>query len=385
MQILCSIAGIVSLDYPKSGLRDIAKSGYSKIVVDISGIMEEKNTKSLADICRKENLEIKAGYLECIYPNIDEHAIKTAHSLGCKYLVTSLSKEDNSYPRPLPLNSAIREYYLELAKIAKKNDITILIKNQSWNVNGHYIRGLFSDECEVLSFIDELNNAVNEECFGFALDFGTCSLCGQNMYDFVINLKQRLKMVILRDCDGSRETSMLPFTSVYEYSSKTDWLNLIRGLRSIDFDSLLLMYFRDTAAAFSPIIRPSLIKLSKNIADYFEWQIGMEKLLKKYPSRVLFGAGNMCRAYMKCYGEKYPPLFTCDNNKKLWGIDFCGLKVEPPDKLKEIPKDCVIYICNIYYSEIEQQLRDMGLKNPIERFNDEYMPTFYFDRLDRGE
>jgi len=27
----------------------------------------------------------------------------------------------------------------------------------------------------------------------------------------------------------------------------------------------------------------------------------------------------------------------------------------------------------------------MGIKNPIEYFNDEYMPSFYFDRLEMKE
>ena len=36
----------------------------------------------------------------------------------------------------------------------------------------------------------------------------------------------------------------------------------------------------------------------------------------------------------------------------------------------------------LYKNEIEEQLRKMGLANPIEFFNDEYMPSFYFDRLE---
>ena len=96
----------------------------------------------------------------------------------------------------------------------------------------------------------------------------------------------------------------------------------------------------------------------------------------------------MCRNYMKCYGEAYPPLFTCDNNERLWGSSFCGLEVKPPKALevkppkalKELSGDCVVLICNIYYREIEKQLQDMGVKN-IGFFNDEYMPSFHFDRL----
>ena len=91
----------------------------------------------------------------------------------------------------------------------------------------------------------------------------------------------------------------------------------------------------------------------------------------------------MCRNYMKCYGEKYPPLFTCDNSQKLWETEFCGLTVKPPETLAALPEDCAVFICNIYYREIEEQLRRMGLKNPIAFFNDEYMPSFYFDRVER--
>ena len=46
----------------------------------------------------------------------------------------------------------------------------------------------------------------------------------------------------------------------------------------------------------------------------------------------------MCRNYMKCYGEKYPPKFTCDNNPKLWGTNFCGLEVKHRGT-KSIPSD----------------------------------------------
>ena len=88
----------------------------------------------------------------------------------------------------------------------------------------------------------------------------------------------------------------------------------------------------------------------------------------------------MCRNYMKCYGDEYPPLFTCDNNERLWGTYFCGLEVKSPETLKMIPENCGVLICNIYYREIEKQLKDMGIRH-VEFFNDEYMPTFHFDRL----
>ena len=54
-----------------------------------------------------------------------------------------------------------------------------------------------------------------------------------------------------------------------------------------------------------------------------------------------------------------------------------------PECLKDLDKDCAVIICNVYYKEIEAQLRQMNIENPIEYFNDEYMPSFYFDRIKR--
>ena len=175
---------------------------------------------------------------------------------------------------------------------------------------------------------------------------------------------------------------MLPFTCVGESGVRTDWMGLIRGLRDIGFDGELTVEFSGTTAAFSPLLRPTLFQMAREVGEFFRWQVRMEQNLKKYRSIVLFGAGNMCRNYMKCYGEKYPPLFTCDNNPELWDKEFEGLIVKNPEELKKLPENCGVYICNVYYQEIELQLREMGIVN-IEYFNDEYMPTFYFDRLKR--
>lgn len=186
----------------------------------------------------------------------------------------------------------------------------------------------------------------------------------------------------LKDNYGNDDSALLPFTNVYGGQPATDWLSLIRGLRQCGFDGQLIIEIADTARAFSPILRPQLLSLARSVGNYFERQIGIENALKKFRSIVLFGAGNMCRNFMKCYGEKYHSLFTCDNDSSLWGTKFEGLEVKKPEVLKEIPADCDVFTCNIYYRKIEAQLRTLGVKC-IEYFNDEYMPSFYFDRLER--
>lgn len=254
-----------------------------------------------------------------------------------------------------------------------------LLYNSYKEVNGSFVRGENSDASKLAERIDALNAKVGAECYGACVDTGVLNICGQDAYEFIHVLGSRVKAVIIRENDGQNDYAMLPFTSVALGQSQMDWLGVIRGLREIGYDGCLVMEFGDTASAFSPLLRPQLLSMAKSIAEYFKWQIEIENLLKRHTSIVLFGAGNMCRNYMKNYGEKYPPLFTCDNNEKLWGTKVCGLEVKNPLALKDISKDCAIFICNIYYREIEQQLRDLGIENTIEFFNDEYMPSFDYE------
>ncbi len=433
MEVLCSTSGIVSSKFPGQGLKDIAQAGVSGIPLVPIGhaYAEEAVEDRKAWMKRQRKAKRKSLYrgwfmdhperLEAaLRPFVDrcnalglkmplavgpdlgvpsgrdeekedlreqvarlvEECIRLAASFGSRYFLApplgvGVGDED--------VWAANRAYYLRLAACAKQHDVMLLLENRCRIISGHFVRGICSDEREAAAFIDELNAAVGEERFGFCMDVGACNLCGQNLHDFVLGLGRRLKAVILSDNDGSRMASLLPFSAAYQGQSLTDWLNLIRGLRAVQFDGLLVLQFGDTAASFSPILRPQLLALAKATADYIRWQVEMEALLRKYPARALFGAGNMCRAYMKCYGEEFPPLFTCDNNKARWGETFCGLTVEPPERLRDLPPDAAIFICNVYYREIEEQLRGMGLSNPIEYFNDEYMPSFHFDRLEEQE
>lgn len=424
MNISCAPSGIVNNKRPAQGIGDIANAGFTNVLLNMSlvcapGELEDIGRSGLKG-ARKQSIALISEHPEDLHnvmkPILEQCAEKQLHcSVAMSpYLNRDTKHEDlNDLLRQLaeesikicgqagcrflivrPLFAGIpdgeiwernREYYLHLAVCAKEYDVQLLLENQCKDINGHLVRGICADGNTAAEWVDHLNAEAGEGRFGFCMDVGACNLCGQNMYDFVLNLGDRLKAVILRDCDGDHESALLPFTAVRKRQSQTDWLNLIRGLRETGFDGEMIINFEDTAAVFSPILRPELIKIAKSVADYFKWQIEIENLLKKYPSRVLFGAGNMCRNYMKCYGEKYPPLYTCDNNKKLWETEFCGLTVKDPETLKDLPKDCAVFICNIYYREIEAQLRQMGITNPIEFFNDEYMPTFYFDRLEDRE
>lgn len=427
MNILCSPSGLMDIERPGKGIANIAAAGFESILLDAAmccpanslellGIHHKSSQKNMKHKDRVEVSEHPGELQSCMKPFLNQcrqeclrmpiarapylasntkredlgellirltvESIRLCREADCQYLIVtppfSGIKQEDEW-------EANRRYYLSLLDEAQKNNVTILLENHCWNRNGHLVRGICADADEAAAWIDKLNAESGEERFGFCMDAGACCLCGQDMREFAVTLGSRIKAVILRDCDGHYETSMLPFTCANRGRSATDWLGLIRGLREIDFDGQLILDFSTTAMSFSQLLHPQLLQFARSVAEFLRWQISMKNVLKKYDTRVLFGAGNMCRNFMKCYGDEFPPLFTCDNNKARWGEQFEGLEIKSPESLKELPPDCAIFICNIYYKEIEHQLREMGVSNPIEYFNDEYMPSYYFDRLEYWE
>ncbi len=409
MNVSCQ--SIINMDRPWQGITDLKNAGFDRIFLSIyvkfpelsEKAMEEKllrkyspetvreRYETVIDKCRENNIQIVFLKAPVVPPKADRYAIlpmmetsitqslELCRRTGCEFLLIEL-------PIQLVENSgeeeqAAHDYLVSAAVKAHQYGVMLLLKNQARNVGGHLIRGFCAEAVEAVEWIDMLNSQIGYEAFGFCVDIGICNICGNDVQTFINILGKHLRTVILRENDGRKDVSMLPFSYA---DSETDWLGAIRGLRDISFDGELAVDFSSTCSSFSPILRPVLYPLARQTAEYFKWQIEMENNLKNYKKLVLFGAGNMCRNYMKCYGEKYPPLFTCDNNPKLWGTMFEGLEVKNPEVLKELPRDYCVVICNIYYREIEAQLREMGIEN-IGYFNDEYMPSFYFDRLDREE
>lgn len=416
MKVLSGVKGIVAGFRPKQGIRDLIGAGYKYLCLDLGlfcesreietvgkiiksnapGAVRDKITehpelmleypKTLIDSVIQSGLSFELGVAP-IHPykedttdhselllNLTVSAVKLCKMAGCKYLIVHpIAREQGERDR-------ITAWYERLISAAKDNGVTILIPNEAKYYEGHWVRGLFADPGELSDWIDMMNEKAGDKTFAVCLDVGNANLCGQDIFEMVRTLSSRIVAIEMRENNGRDEADMLPFSNVY---SKPDYMGLIRGLREIDFDGLLWMNSAGTFSSFSTLLRPPLIQLTKEVGDYFAWQIGMEKGLKKYSNRVLFGAGNMCRNYMKCYGEQYPPLFTCDNNSSLWDTKFCGLTIKNPEELKSIPEDCVIYICNTYYREIDEQLREMGIENPIEYFNDEYLPSYHTNRIAR--
>lgn len=401
-----SFQSIIHVAHPVQGIMDLHSAGIKRIFLPVNAKFSvaeyklkdaENIEKNLPDTiikryapvlekCKENNIEISFIRMPCIPEKYDVAAIvpelETAVSeclelcriYHCDRLLLevpiSFIEDEDQY---LQMNAYLKRCALK----AGKYQVTLLLRNNLRNIGGHFTRGFCSEAAEAVEWIDNLNKMLGYEAFGFCADIGVCNICGNNMQSFISAIGERLKVVIVKENDGMNDIAMLPFTYPHEGNTFKHWLGIIRGLRDICFEGELAIDFSGTSGSFSPLLKKYLFPLAKEVGLYFKWQIEMENNLKRYRKFVLFGAGNMCRNYMKNYGDKYPPLFTCDNNPKLWGTTFEGLVVKNPMELKELPENYCVVICNSFYREIEAQLKEMGIKN-IGYFNDEYMPSFYF-------
>lgn len=403
MNVCCS--NIMDPKRPAQGMADLKKAGFENILLYPSVRYPSKNDTPedekkireyapesimerysvLVRECRENGIGIPIMGVshDSMEQGMAEKAaietMKLCREAGCRKLIIYPLYNNANDVEEAEVNDC---YYLRIAENARKYGICLLLINQLKAIGGHKVRGMFSEPGRAVEYIDRLNREAGSVVFGFCLDTAVCDICGNDMNAFVTALGDRIQAVMLSDSDKRDRGGILPFTSSQGDMMQTDWLGLIRGLRATGFNGEMVVNFNATRRAFPPLLKFEIIRLSKIIGEYFKWQVELEQNIKKYGKRVLFGAGNMCRNYMKCYGEKYPPLFTCDNNSKLWGTTFEGLEVKSPEELKKLPQDCCVVICNIYYREIEAQLRGMGIEN-IGYFNDEYMPSFYFDRFER--
>ncbi len=396
---ICS--GVGDFLFTDRARKDSEENGFIFIPDDPSRIAEK--LAILLDTFKKNGIDLPVAHATRIgfpedgrepdrdlYFRVLEEEVRFAAKLGCRAIVVSPFHLQGTDEEVFEYN---RQKYLRLAEIANEvfekgtencgsHPMKILLENQYKPFEGHLVRGMLSDTAEIIEWLDRLNHdAKHTDAFGFCLNIGHCNVCGQDIYEFAYALKGRIDAVMLYDNDGHNDDTMVPFTSIAGGRSATNWHEVIKGLRSISFDGYLIMDIGSTAANFPIILMPELLSLVYRLAEYFKWQIQMADAMKKYDHVVLFGAGNMCRNYMKNYGEQYPPLFTCDNNSARWGEEFCGLTIESPERLKSLPENTGIFICNVYYREIEKQLRDMGITESVEYFNDEYLQTFYMDRL----
>ena len=297
-------------------------------------------------------------------------SIISAKNLG----VEAVLVEPYAWTKKSSLDKAkTKELYLKVAKLLEGSDTKIYIKNQYDIYNGSKSRGFLSDAYQLKDFIRTLNKESTQSPFAIALDTGVANLCGQNIPELIVTLKDEIAMLIPIENNGDEDSVALPFSNITEGQSWINWLGIIKTLRKINFDGEILMDISMNQANIPSFMRPTLLNHTKEVGHRLESLIYMDRIIRKYDTIVIFGAGNMCRVYMEHFGAENTPLYACDNNSALWGGQAFGLEIKSPESLKELSPDTAIFICNMYYDEIMAQLKSMNLPNPIELFNDEIL------------
>lgn len=251
---------------------------------------------------------------------------------------------------------ANRLFFLELLPLARQHNIKILLENQTRMFNGRIVRGLLADPTQAIQWIDSLNSQTVVECFGLCLNLEALHQCRQDSTDYIQRLGHRLKAV----------------RANFNLSARYAYRDLILGLRKISFDGTLALDARWLLQGVPDSTQSALLNVIAKTLAYLHMQVELEMKLRKYPEFVLFGTGLMFQNFMRNYGTLYPPIFVCDNNPDKWGREICGIRVYPPKKLRDLPEECAVFICNRFYEETENQLGRLGVQH-VECFNDEIL------------
>ena len=100
--------------------------------------------------------------------------------------------------------------------------------------------------------------------------------------------------------------------------------------------------------------------------SYTVWKNRFTKVFNDIGDKVivLFGTGNMLKDYDRYTNGAYLPAFYVDNDKNKWGTTLNEREIKSPEALLEVPADKLhLIICNVYYREIGEQLRAMGIND----------------------
>ena len=165
--------------------------------------------------------------------------------------------------------------YRSLIPYAKKYGVKVCLENMvGWGCGAHPIKGACADMNETVWYIDTLNKEAGEDVFGFCLDIGHATITGNNIYQDILTLGNRLTVLHLHDNDSKGDMHLAPYTcKTPAHSNIIHWNGLMRGLRKIGYKGAINF---ETFAAFvnTPIeAAPAMLSYIGAIGNYFRDKI----------------------------------------------------------------------------------------------------------------
>ena len=189
----------------------------------------------------------------------------------CKYIVVHGFKLA-TYLGSEELEWAETEKFLRfLAPMAKEMGITLCVENLYNSLGNHMVEGPCCDVEKIVKRIDALNEEFGAEVFGFCLDVGHAHLVGIDIYDFIVRLGRRLKVLHVHDNDGVRDLHQIPYTFTKKKDDKDalDWQGFLNGLREIEFDGVINFEASPVVSAFPEEMKADALEFLVKIGKYF--------------------------------------------------------------------------------------------------------------------
>ncbi len=220
---------------------------YDRSIPELKSFFEPY--KRAAEECSLELFQAHAPFHE--YPEGDEAAlshilevqkkvIALAGWMKIPYLVIHPFELNNPHDkaREKVINTA---FFSKLAPYAREAGVIICLENLFITVGSITREGVCANPYEAVLYIDELNREADEERFGFCFDIGHAAMLGSNIYEFLMMLGPRLKVLHLHENDCVNDQHGIPFTHSKYWcgESSTDWESLIMGLRDIHYSGSL--------------------------------------------------------------------------------------------------------------------------------------------------
>ena len=289
---------------PYESIKYISECGFNAIDYNINNLFDETFDKEkLTSFFDKSITELKEYYSELkkattemsvhisqvhgIFPIYYENAerlneyiiecnkkmIAVCGYLGCKFFVlhpwTGLEMPKAEERK---INFSV---FRALISVAKEKKVTICLENVFRHKNGKCVEAACSVASEAVSYIDELNEMAGEDIFGFCLDTGHANLLARNIYQFILTLGNRLKVLHIHDNNGIEDLHMIPFTQfcIDGKNRPLDWSGFIKGLKEINFDGTLSFETFNAIDNLPEIEKTDGLKLVSIIGEYFSKEI----------------------------------------------------------------------------------------------------------------